>query len=112
MTPQIFLRTAVPSRARILYMTTLPLAGARAELSKVVERAATTHERFDITRNGVRAAVLLGADDYDSLVETVSVLSDSELVRELGESLKELDTGQYHDEDDVRAAMRSAGRIR
>ncbi|HEV7166616.1 MAG TPA: type II toxin-antitoxin system Phd/YefM family antitoxin [Micrococcaceae bacterium] len=48
-------------------MTTLPLAGARGDLSKVVERAATTHERFDITRNGVRAAVLLGADDYDAL---------------------------------------------
>ncbi len=44
--------------------------------------------------------------------ETVSILSDSVLVRELGESLKELDAGQYHDEDDVRAAMRPTGRAK
>ncbi len=90
----------------------MPLAGVRADLSKVVERAARTHERFEITRNGARAAVLLGADDFDSLLETISILSDSDLVKDLQESLKELDAGQHHDEDDVRDAMRSAGRIR
>ena len=91
-------------------MTTIPVAGARADLSRIVERAEVTHERFEITRNGMRAAVLLGADDYDALLETVSVLSDSELIRELGESLKELDAGQSHSVDEVLAAMKAAGR--
>jgi antitoxin YefM len=91
-------------------MTTIPVAGARADLSRIVERAEATHERFEITRNGMRAAVLLGADDYDALLETVSVLSDSELIRELGESLKELDAGQSHSVDEVLAAMKAAGR--
>mgnify|MGYP003811207623 CR=1 FL=1 len=45
-----------------------------------------THERTEITRNGTRAAVLLGADDYDSMLETLDILSDATLVAELQRS--------------------------
>jgi len=61
-------------------MTTLPVADARAHFSKLIDEAASTHERFEITRNGIRAAVLLGVDDYDSLRETIAVLSDLALL--------------------------------
>lgn len=76
--------------AMILYMTTLPLADARARLSEIVSDAETTHERFEITRNGRPAAVLLGADDYEAMRETIAVLSDSELVASVREGLAEL----------------------
>lgn len=66
--------------ARIAYMTTLPVADARAQLSRLVDEAERTHERFEITRNGRRAAVLLGADDYDALRETIAVLADESLL--------------------------------
>lgn len=92
-------------------MTTIPVAGARADFSKIVERAERTHERFDITRNGERAAVLLGADDYDGLIETVSILSDQETMHEVKDALQDLSSGKGHDEDDVRAAMKAAGRL-
>ena len=39
-----------------------------------------THERVEITKNSQRAAVLIGADDYDSIMETIAVLSDGELL--------------------------------
>jgi prevent-host-death family protein len=52
-------------------MTTIPLAEARANLSRLIDEAVRTHERTEITRNGTRAAVLLGADDYDSMLETL-----------------------------------------
>ena len=54
-------------------MTTLSLAEARANLSKLVESAVTTHERFEVTRNGDRVAVLLGAEDYALLMGSVLV---------------------------------------
>lgn len=91
-------------------MTTLPLAEARAQLSRIVESASTTHERVEITRNGYRAAVLLGADDYDSLVETLDVLADSSLVEELVRAADEHQRGEVHTIDEVRAAMAAAGR--
>lgn len=75
------------NHARILPMDARPLAEVRQDLSKFVEEAVTTHARFDITRNGKRAAVLLSAEDYDALLETLDVLSDANLVRQVQESL-------------------------
>lgn len=92
-------------------MTTLSVAAARATFSKLVESAATTHERFEVTRNGNRAAVLIGADDYDGLVETVAILSDSDAVAAIRSGIKDLETGRTETADEVRAAMVQAGRL-
>jgi prevent-host-death family protein len=96
---------------RILYMTTYPLAEARAQLSRLVDDASRTHERVEITRNGYRSAVLLGADDYDSLIETIDVLSDAELVADVRTALAEAGRGETHTLDEVRAAMAARGRL-
>jgi antitoxin YefM len=93
-----------------MYMTTLPLADARAQLSKLVEEASSTHERIEITKNGHRAAVLIGADDYDSLIETIAVLSDSELLSGHLQGLKDVETGDVLTLDDLAAVMKAAGR--
>ncbi|WP_207770757.1 type II toxin-antitoxin system Phd/YefM family antitoxin [Microbacterium testaceum] len=92
-------------------MTTLSLADARANLSKLIDSAVTTHERFDVTRNGDRVAVLLSADDYDSLLETVDVLSRPDEVEALREGLADLESSQVSSVDDVRAAMIARGRL-
>jgi prevent-host-death family protein len=92
-------------------MTTLSVADARANFSKVIESASTTHERFEVTRNGRREAVLLGADDYDALMETVAILSDSELVTAISEGVRELEAGDIATEAELRAAMVKAGRL-
>jgi antitoxin YefM len=91
-------------------MTTLPVAEARAQLSKLVEEAASTHERFEITRNGERVAVLLGADDYDSLLETLAVLSDSKLLRDHLGGMEDLSDGRGLDATQLASVMRKAGR--
>jgi antitoxin YefM len=90
-----------------MYMMTLSVADARATFSKLVEAASSTHERYEVTRNGRRAAVLLGADDFDALMETLAILSDSELLSTIRHGL---DSGATESADDVAAAMRAAGR--
>lgn len=97
--------------AIILYMTTLPLADARANLSRIVESAVTTHERFEVTRNGDRVAVLMSADDFDSLMETVDILSRAEEIAAIRRGIDDLETGALSSADDVRAAMIAQGRI-
>lgn len=89
---------------------TLSVAEARATFSKLVESASSTHERFEVTRNGRRAAVLLGADDFDALLETLTILGDSALVASIRDGLAELEAGETVGADDVAAAMRAAGR--
>jgi antitoxin YefM len=93
-------------------MTTLPLADARAQLSRLIDAAASTHERFEITRNGRRAAVLLSADDYDTLQDTIAVLSDAELLSAHVDGRAALEAGDVLDADQLADAMRKAGRLR
>ena len=95
----------------IVYMSMVPVADARAQLSRLIDQATTTHERFEITRNGRRAAVLLSADDYDTLQETIAVLSDAELLAGHREGRAAIDAADYLDVDQLTHAMREAGRI-
>lgn len=91
-------------------MTTLSLADARANLSRIVESAATTHERFEVTRNGKRVAVLLGADDYDALLETVDILSNPNNIELIYEGIADLNAGEVSSADEVREALEARGR--
>ena len=84
------------------------MAEVRQDLSKIVDTAVTSHERFDITRNGKRAAVLLSADDYDSLIETLDILADAELVREIRAGLQEAEAGELSTHEEVVADVREA----
>lgn len=92
-------------------MTTLPLADARSMLSKLVEEASTTHERFEITRNGRRSAVLLAADDYDAMRETIAVLSDPKLLQAHQEGRAAIESDDYLDSEQLASVMHDAGRL-
>lgn len=92
-------------------MMKLPLADARSQLSKLVDAATSMHERFEITRNGRRAAVLLSADDYDTLQETIAVLSDPELLAADREGRAAIDAGDFLEADQLAQVMRNAGRL-
>ncbi len=94
-----------------MYMTTLPVADARSHLSRLIEEAMSTHERFEITRNGRRAAVLLSADDYDTLQETIAVLADTELLTAHREGQAAIAADDDLDVDELTTAMREAGRL-
>ena len=96
--------------AIVMYMTMLPVADARSQLSKLIDQAASTHERFEITRNGHRTAVLLSADDYDAMQETIAVLSDTALLAAHREGEAAVASGDYLDADQLGHAMRAAGR--
>ena len=91
-------------------MTTLPIADARAQLSKLVDEASTTHERIEITKNGRRAAVLMGADDYDAMRETIAVLSDPALLLAHQEGVQALSEGDVLNSDQPAEAMKNVGR--
>lgn len=88
----------------------MSLAEAQANLSKLVESAVTTHERFELTLNGERVAVLLGADDYyDSLLETLDILSNPDEVEAIRTGLADVQRGQLSSADEVRAALTTDG---
>ena len=67
-------------------MKSVPLSEAKDKLSALVEETETTHEIVSITRHGRPAAVLLAADDLDSLHETLFWLSQPQIREDLAEA--------------------------
>ena len=86
-------------------MATLPLATARDKLSSLVDDVARTHDTLTITRNGVPAAVLLSADDYESIMETLALLNDTEDRSRLAAAQHSIDAGDVVGEDEMRREM-------
>ena len=62
---------------------TLSLTYVKAHLSELADRVESEHERVVVTRKGRPAAVLVSPDDLESLEETLAVLSDPELMRQI-----------------------------
>ena len=87
-------------------MSTLPVADARAQLSRLIDEATTTHQRFEITRNGHRAAVLMSADDYDTMQAPIAVLSDPDLLAAHHAGLDAVNAGDFVDADQLGDAIR------
>jgi antitoxin YefM len=94
----------------ILFVATLSLTEARARLSTLVDTANSTHERFEITDEGRRIAVLLGVDDYDSLVATLDVLSDSQALSHHHVGVEQVIKGEVLELESLQNLMRESGR--
>lgn len=89
----------------IQVMYTRSLAAVKAHFSQVIDEVSGTHERVTVTRNGSPVAVILAVEDYESLVETLEILSDPKATVEIREAESQMDDGEVYDETDVRAAL-------
>jgi antitoxin YefM len=78
--------------------------------SEYVDRVEHEHERVIVTRNGRPAVVMISPHDLAGLEETISVLSDSEAVRELRAAERAIAAGDVvRGVDAVRALRRPQG---
>ncbi|AKN16379.1 prevent-host-death protein [Mycobacterium haemophilum DSM 44634] len=80
-------------------------------MSRLVEEAVRTHARIEVTRQGRRVAVILSAEDYDSIIETLAILGDQALVDDLRQAETEANRGELYSLEDVTADMRARGRL-
>jgi prevent-host-death family protein len=95
------------------YMKTISMAEARANLAKLIDSVEFEMERVVINRNGEPAAVLLGIEDYEDLMDELEMLRDPELVKRLSEGKSDADKYLYYTLDDMREilAKKQAGHI-
>lgn len=84
-------------------MKSIPLSEAKDKLSSLVDEADRTHEIVQITRHGRPAAVLMAAEDLESLQETVYWLSQSGIREDIATGRSEQDGGETTSGDDLRA---------
>ena len=78
-----------------LSMTELTISEARKALLDLPEKLARTPERaVTITRRGQPVLAVLPWEFYESIIETLDILGDPEMVKALRESLEDLDRGR------------------
>ena len=73
---------------------TLPISKVREQLPNIVDNANRKLEEYVITVNGMRAAVIISAAEYDSWNETNEILSDLVLLKAIKIGEKEIKAGK------------------
>lgn len=91
-------------------MQTLPITAAKTRLNELVDETVNTHEHVTITKNGVPAAVLMSAAEFDSIQETLFWFSQEGALEDVAAADVELAAGQTLGEAEVRARLRRAPR--
>jgi prevent-host-death family protein len=76
-------------------MKTLPLTEAKNKFSRIIDAVADRDERVMITRNGKPAAMLINPDRLQSLIATLDILSDPDMMRQIRQSEREFKAGRY-----------------
>lgn len=73
---------------------TLPITKAREDLTTLVENANRRLDEYIITVNGIPAAVLISAAEYESWKETNDIMSDPNLLKAIRQGEKEIRDGK------------------
>ena len=81
--------------------STSSLTDVRGNLSEVIDEVARTGGEVVITKHGKPVAVLLAYDEYESLIETVNVLSDDETMAAIAESEADFAAGNFSRIDQI-----------
>ncbi len=82
-------------------MPTAPLSEVKAKLTKYLNEVQKFGEHVVITRSGRPAAVLMGHDEYEGLLETLDILADEELMKAIKEAEEEIKAGKSIPYEDI-----------
>lgn len=76
-------------------MTTLSYTHTRNNLAKVLEQAEDNHEPIVVTRSGKKPSVIMSMEEYESLKETLHLLSSPNNALRMQQSLKDYRAGNF-----------------
>lgn len=84
-------------------MQILPVSKVKDKLNELVDAVSRTHEQITITKNGSPAAVMIGADQWASIQETLFWLSEPGIRESVAEARADVATGRVESEEQIRA---------
>lgn len=74
-------------------LKTLKISAARKKLTSI-HRTLRVDETIAVTNRDKRVLAVMRWEKYDAILETLAILEDEELVRQLRRSIKEADEGR------------------
>ena len=75
------------SKRRTVSTITLPVSEAKQRFTEIVKGAEELYDRYIITKNGKEAAVVMSAEEYESLLETLDILANKKEVQAIAEGV-------------------------
>ena len=72
----------------------ISLTDAKSKLPEFIRNVSEMFDRYIITKNGKDAAVLLSAEEYEGLIETLDILSSKSEIMAIKESRKQIQEGK------------------
>ncbi len=79
----------------------ISLKELRPKLPKLINDVDTKMDRYVITKRGRPVALMMAIDDYESLIETLEILSDKKLVARIKRAEAEVKKGSFKTLEEV-----------
>jgi prevent-host-death family protein len=76
-------------------MDSAPVSELRDRLGEIVDDVASSGSAFTVTKHGKPLAVILAYDEYESLIETLNILSDPETMAALDDARSEVAENEF-----------------
>ena len=73
----------------------------RSQILKLIKELDKAPDQYIITHNGEPAATLMSYDEYRSLIATLDVITNPQLVKDIRESREDNRRGRVHSFEDV-----------
>ncbi|WP_419839476.1 type II toxin-antitoxin system Phd/YefM family antitoxin [Candidatus Poriferisodalis sp.] len=80
---------------------TAPLTDVRSNLSEIVDEIDRTGTQCVITKHGRPVAVIVSSDEYESLIETLNILGDSDTMTAIAQGEAEFAAGEFVRLDEI-----------
>jgi len=81
--------------------TTLPATEVREKFFKILEDVKKPNRIYTITLAGKPKAVILSSEEYESWRETIEIMSNPDVVKDLKEAEKDFKAGRYTSLEEV-----------
>ena len=75
--------------------TTLPISEARKKIFKIAEDVQKPGVYYTLTENGSPKAVMMSAEEFDSLLEDLEILSSPQIMADIKKAEEEIKRGDY-----------------
>ena len=76
-------------------MTTVSYTHTRNNLAKILQQAEENREAIVVTRSGKNPSVILSMDEYESMQETLYLMSSPKNLERMVQSLADYDAGNF-----------------
>lgn len=85
--------------------TTISITEARKKIFDIAEEVQKPNKYYTLTEKGRPKVVLMSAEEFDSIMETMEILSDPKIMANIKKAEEEFKRGEYQSWDEVKKEL-------